>query len=41
MLMYQCGTCSESKERQEESEEEGAEEVQGILLTVLLDKSFV
>jgi hypothetical protein len=26
-LMYQCGTCSESKEQREESEEEGVEEV--------------
>jgi hypothetical protein len=40
-LMYWCGTCSESKEQREESEEEGAEEVRGILSTVLLDKSFV
>jgi hypothetical protein len=34
MLMYRCGTCLESKEQQEESEEEGVEEVRGILSTV-------
>jgi hypothetical protein len=31
-LMYRCGTCSESKEQREESEEEGAEEVRGIFV---------
>jgi hypothetical protein len=31
-LMYQCGTCSESKEQREESEKEGADEVQGIFV---------